>query len=76
MKLWGVISVHFDIIDQLLVRYSVSYVGEKVEVQWDTTSVIYRLQEVPWLKREVLFNVVTEFGIPMKLFTLIKMCLN
>jgi hypothetical protein len=28
------------------------------------------------LKREVLYNILTEFGIPMKLLRLIKVCLN
>jgi hypothetical protein len=28
------------------------------------------------VRREVLYNILTEFGIPMKLLRLIKMCLN
>jgi hypothetical protein len=28
------------------------------------------------VRREVLYNVLTEFGVPMKLVRLIKMCLN
>jgi hypothetical protein len=28
------------------------------------------------VRREVLYNILTEFGIPMKLIRLIKMCLN
>jgi hypothetical protein len=28
------------------------------------------------VKRELLYNILTEFGIPMKLVRLIKMCLN
>jgi hypothetical protein len=27
-------------------------------------------------RREVLYNILIEFGVPMKLFRLIKMCLN
>jgi len=29
-----------------------------------------------WDKGEVLYNILIEFGVPMKLVTLIKMCLN
>jgi hypothetical protein len=36
-------------------------------------SAIYRLEEV---RREVLRNTLTEFGVPMKLVRLINMCLN
>jgi hypothetical protein len=28
------------------------------------------------VRREVLYNILIEFGVPMKLFRLIKMCLN
>jgi purine nucleoside phosphorylase len=28
------------------------------------------------VKREVLYNIITECGVPMKLVRLIKMCLN
>jgi hypothetical protein len=28
------------------------------------------------VRREVLYNILTEFGVPMKLIRLIKMCLN
>jgi hypothetical protein len=28
------------------------------------------------VRREVLYNILTEFGIPMELVTLIKVCLN
>jgi hypothetical protein len=29
-----------------------------------------------WIKREVLYNILLEFGIPKKLVRLIKTCLN
>jgi hypothetical protein len=28
------------------------------------------------VRREVLYNIIIQFGVPMKLATLIKMCLN
>jgi hypothetical protein len=49
----------------------------EVGVQWDSTSVIYRFREgLCPARREVLYNIIIEFGIPMILLRLIKMCLN
>jgi hypothetical protein len=46
-------------------------------VQWDSTSAINRLQEsLDSVRREVLYNILIEFEILMKLVRLIKMCLN
>jgi len=46
-KLLGIISVDFDILDQLLFRYStfLEYLQGKMGVQWGSTSAMYRLQE-------------------------------
>jgi hypothetical protein len=46
MELLGIISVGFDITDQLLIRFSalISY-SRKMGVQRDCTSAIHRLQE-------------------------------
>jgi len=44
--------------------------------KWYSISAIYRVTEGPWLWREVLYNSDNEFGIFMKLFKVIKMCLN
>jgi len=45
-KLLGIISVDFDILDQLLLRYSTfKYLQGKVGVQWGSTSAMYKLQE-------------------------------
>jgi len=47
-----------------------------MRVQWDSTAVIYRLQETyDWVRREVLYSIPTEFDIRMKQVGLIKMCL-
>jgi hypothetical protein len=43
-------------------------------VQVDSTSAIHGLQESLW--REVLHNILVEFGMPMKPIRLIKMSLN
>jgi len=46
LGLLGIISVDFDVIDQLLIRYS-AFIRHwrKIRIQWNRTSVIYRLQE-------------------------------
>jgi hypothetical protein len=77
MKLLDFISVDFDVIDQLLIRCSafVTFL-RKLGVQWDSTSAIDRLQEYDSVRREVLYNILIESGIPMKLGGLTKMCLN
>jgi hypothetical protein len=46
MKLLGIISVGFDVTDQLSIRIShLSDTGEKMRVQGDSTSAIRRPQE-------------------------------
>jgi hypothetical protein len=46
MQVLGIVSVDFDVIDQLLSMYSefVRYL-RKEEIQWSSTSSTYRLQE-------------------------------
>jgi hypothetical protein len=46
-QLLGIISMDFDILDQLLFRYStfLKYLQGKMGVQWGSTSAMYRLQE-------------------------------
>jgi hypothetical protein len=41
-----------------------------LEKQWDSMAVIYRFND--WIEREVLYGIVTEFDIPIKLVSLIK----
>jgi actin-related protein len=60
MKLLGIINVGSDVIDQLLSDFLHSS---------DTG-------EKMGVRREVLYNILIEFGVPMKLARLIKMCLN
>jgi hypothetical protein len=49
-------------------------IGQLNSVVETATSAIHRLQDS--VRREVLYNILTEFGVPMKLFRLIQMCLN
>jgi hypothetical protein len=57
MSLLGIISVVSNTIDQLLIGYSMSDTGEKMVVQWYSTSVIYRCD---LLRREVLYSIPIE----------------
>ena len=46
-------------------------------IQWSSASAIYRVQEGLWFSWEGgLFNILIAFGIPIKLVSLRKMCLN
>jgi hypothetical protein len=47
--------------------------GEKVVVKWDSTSAVYRLgnKACGAVRREVLHNILIEFGIPIKLVMVI-----
>jgi hypothetical protein len=47
-------------------------------VHWDSTSAIHGLQESLWFsyKKSIVYSILIEFGVPMKLVRLIKKCLN
>jgi hypothetical protein len=64
--------VVFDITDQLLIRFSafISYWRKN----WSTMRQYMKAYDS--VRREVLYNILIEFGVPMKLVRLIKMCLN
>jgi sorting nexin-29 len=75
----GIISESFNIKDQLLIRFSefVRYWGEK----WEYNETVYQLfidfkKAYDSVRREVLYNILIEFGVPMKLVRLNKMCLS
>jgi hypothetical protein len=75
MKLLGIISVgrrNRSTTDQI------SCILQILEKKWEYNETVYqRLQEVyDSVRREVLYNILIEFGVPMKLVRLIKMCLN
>jgi sorting nexin-29 len=79
MKLLGTISVGFSTTDKLLIRNSafVRYWRKK----WEYNETVYQLfidfkKAYDSVRREVLYNIVIEFGVAMKLVRLIKMCLN
>jgi hypothetical protein len=70
MKLFGFIRVGFDITAQLLI-WRKTGVHEKVHQLYVDFKKAYDS-----FRRGVLYNILIEFGVPMKLVTLIKMCLN
>jgi hypothetical protein len=78
-KLLGIVSVDIDVTGQLLIVYSafVKYLKKK----WEYNEVVYQLfigfqKAHDSVRSEFLYNILTEFGIPMKLVNLIKMHLN
>jgi hypothetical protein len=78
-KLLGIISIGFDITDQLLIRsFCIRQILEK---KWEYNETVHQTfidfkKAYDSVRREVLCNILIEFGIPMKLVKLIKMCLN
>jgi hypothetical protein len=79
MKLLGIASVGFDITDQLLIRFSAFIRYWRKNRSYNKT--IYQLfidfkKAYVSLRREVLYIILIEFGVPMKLLRLIKTCLN
>jgi hypothetical protein len=78
-KLSGDFSVGFDITDQLFIRFLafVRYWRKK----WEYNKEVYQTfidfkKTYNSLRRELLYNILIEFGLPMKLVMLIKMHLN
>jgi uncharacterized protein Yka (UPF0111/DUF47 family) len=65
-----IISVDSDAIDQLLIMYSA--LVRLLEKTWEYNGKVHQLfvdfeKNCDSLSREVLYNIFTEFGIPMKL---------
>jgi hypothetical protein len=75
----GIISVGFDGTDQLLIRFFefVRYWRKKWEYNESVHQLfIYFKKAYDLVRREVLYNILIGFGVPMKLVRLIEMCLN
>jgi len=51
-----------------------------MEKQWEYNGRVHQLftdyEKAYKVRREVLYNILNEFGVPIKLVRLIKMCLN
>jgi hypothetical protein len=57
------------------------YIRQVLEKKWEYNGTVHQIfidfkKAYDSVKREVLYNIPLEFGIPMKLFRLIKMRLN
>jgi hypothetical protein len=78
MKLLGIIIVGFNETDQLLIiSFAFIRYWRKMGVQWDSTSPICNFKkDNDSLRREVLYDILIKFGVPMKLVRLIKMGLT
>jgi hypothetical protein len=78
MKLFGFISVDFDVTDQQVIRISipVRYWRKK----WECNGTVHQLfidfkKTYDSVRREVLHSILIEFGVPRKLVGLLQMCL-
>jgi hypothetical protein len=69
--------VGFDVTDQLLIRFSRQLKVKKREYN-ETVYKLFKDTKKAYdsVRKEILYNILIEFGIPMKLVRLIKMCLN
>jgi hypothetical protein len=79
MKLLGIICMGFDVTDQLLITCfaSIRYWRRK----WEYNETVHQLfvdfkKAFDSVRRVILYNILIEFGVPMKVVRLIKMCLN
>jgi hypothetical protein len=78
MKLLGNINVNFDVTDQLLIRCS-AFV--RLEEKWEYYETVHQLfidfkKAYNSVRRKALYNILIEFGVPMKLVRFFKMCSN
>jgi hypothetical protein len=79
MKLLVTISVDFDVTDQLLIRFStfVRCRRKKLEYNEAVRKIYIDFKKAyDSVRRKVLYSILIQFGVPMKLIRLIKMCLN
>jgi hypothetical protein len=74
MKLLRIISVDSDVTDKLLSRFSQGKI-------WEYNETVHQLfmdfmKAYDTVRRGVLYNILIEFGVPMKSFRRIQMCVN
>jgi hypothetical protein len=78
MKLLEIISVGLDLIDQLLIRFSafVRYWRENGSTMRQYISYSDFKKAYDSVRRDVLYSILMEFRIPIKLVRLTKLCVN
>jgi len=74
-KLLGIISVDFD------KKSHIFCIRETLEKKWEYNEAVHRLitgfkKAYDSVRREVQHNILIEFGVPMEMVRLIKMCLT
>jgi hypothetical protein len=79
MKLLGITKVDLDMIDQRLIKFSIS--SRYWRKKWEYNCALHHVfidfrKAYDLVRRKVLYSILPEFGIPRKLVGLIKMCLN
>jgi hypothetical protein len=72
-------SVCFDVTDQLLIRFF-AFV-RCWRKKWEYNETVHQLfinfkKDYDSVRRQALYNILLQLGVPMKLVRLIKMCLN
>jgi len=78
-KLFGIFSVGFDVTSQLVI---ILFCTRQTDVKkWQYSDAVNHLfvdfkKAYDSVRREVLYNLLIEFGIPTKRLSLIKMCRN
>jgi hypothetical protein len=79
-KLLGIINADFDVTGQLLIIYSafIKYLRKKKRDYNKAVHQLFMDLKRPYdsVRKVVLYSILTEFGIPMKLVRLIKVCLT
>ena len=79
-KLLGIINVDSDATGQLLI-IRIFCIRQILEKKWEYNQAVHQLfidfkKAYDSVRREVLYNILIEFGVPKKLVRLIKMCLT
>jgi hypothetical protein len=77
-KLLGINNVDFGVIDEWQIKLSIS---GRYRQTWEYNDTVHQLfidfkKAYDSVRREVLYSIFIEFGMPRKLAGLIKMCLN